>query len=151
MTVVVVLRQILLSDLSSPRRPSSLVVGVVHHFGGRFIVLINFDDQIDVVPSRTRGPSASPLRGNGHRSKGMAPTLCSRCGDAVEEICDPRDELAELDALLERIILKRCDLKRKINRLHSPIVRQLPPDVTSTIFDFCLPDFADLEIGRAHV
>ena len=70
----------------------------------------------------------------------MAPTLCSRCGDAVEERCDPRDELAELDALLERIILKRCDLKRKINRLHSPIVRQLPPDVTSTIFEFCIPD-----------
>ena len=74
---------------------------------------------------------------------GMAPTFCSRCGDAVEEGCDPWDELAELDALLERLRLKRYDLKRKINRLHSPIVRQLPPDITSTIFEFCLPDFTD--------
>jgi len=72
----------------------------------------------------------------------MAPTICSRCGDAVEEESDPRDELAELDALLERLTLKRYDLKRKINRLHSPIVRHLPPDVMSTIFEFCLPDFA---------
>ena len=92
------------------------------------------------------GGSASPLRGNSHQSKRMAPTLCSRCGDAVDQGCDPRDELAELDALLERILIKRCDLKRKINRLHSPIVRQIPPDVTSTIFEFCLPNFADRQL-----
>ena len=73
----------------------------------------------------------------------MAPTFCSRCGDAVDEGCDSRDELAELDALLERIKLKRYDLKRKINQLHSPIIRRLPPDVMSTIFEFCLPYFTD--------
>ena len=73
----------------------------------------------------------------------MAPTLCNRCGDAVEDGCDPRDELAELDALLERLRLKRYHLKKKINQSHSLIVRQLPPDVTSTIFEFCLPDFTD--------
>ena len=50
---------------------------------------------------------------------------------------------AELDALLE---LKRYDLKRMINRLHSPIVRHLPPDVTSIIFEFCLPDFTDHQL-----
>jgi hypothetical protein len=71
----------------------------------------------------------------------MSPRFCNRCGDGVEEGGDPRDELAELDSLLERLILKRHDLQRKINRLHSPIVRQLPPDVMSTIFEFCLPDF----------
>jgi F-box-like len=76
----------------------------------------------------------------------MAPTLCSRCGDAVEEGCDPKDELAEVNTLLECLRLKRYDLKRKINRFHSPIVRQLPPDVTSTIFEFCLPDFADRQL-----
>src|SRR5437016_3740115 len=76
----------------------------------------------------------------------MAPTFCSRCGDSLEEGCDPRDELAELDALLERLRLKRYDLKRKINRLHSPVVRQLPPDVMSTIFEFCLPDFTDHQV-----
>ena len=80
-------------------------------------------------------------------SPGMAPTFCNRCGDAVQEGCDPRDELAELDALWERLRLKRYDLKRKINRLHSPIVRLLPPDVTSTIFEFCLPDFADHQLS----
>jgi hypothetical protein len=73
----------------------------------------------------------------------MAPTFCNRCGDTIEEGCDLRDKLAELDVLLERLILKRYDLKRKINRPHSPIVRQLPLDVTSTIFEFCLPDFTD--------
>ena len=79
---------------------------------------------------------------------GMAPTICSRCGDAIEKGCDPRDELAELDALLElkRLDLKRYDLKRKINRLHSPIVRHLPPDVTSIIFEFCLPEFKDHQL-----
>ena len=78
----------------------------------------------------------------------MAPTFCNCCGDALEEGRDPREELAELDALLERIKLKRYDLKRKINRLHSPIVRRLPPDVTSTIFEFCLPfiNFSDYQV-----
>ena len=73
----------------------------------------------------------------------MAPTFCNRCGKAVEEGCDLRDELAELDVLLERLRLKHYDLKRKINRFHSPIIRHLPPDVMSTIFEFCLPYFSD--------
>jgi hypothetical protein len=76
-----------------------------------------------------------------------APTFCNRCSDALEEGCDPWDELAELDALLERLRLKRYDLKRKINRFHSPIIGQLPPDVTSTIFEFCLPDFANHQLS----
>jgi len=33
-----------------------------------------------------------------------------------EEGCDPGDELAELDALLERLRLKRLDLTRKISQ-----------------------------------
>ena len=77
----------------------------------------------------------------------MAPTFCSRCGDAVEEGCDLRDELGELDALLERLKLKRYDLTRKINQLYSPIVHHLSPDVTSTIFEFCLPDFTDHQLS----
>ena len=44
----------------------------------------------------------------------MALTLCNRCGDAVvEEGCNLRDELAELDALLERLALKRLDQKER--------------------------------------
>ena len=77
----------------------------------------------------------------------MAPIFCDRCGDAVEEEGDLLDELDELDALLERLILKRCDLKRKINRVHSPVIVKLPPDVTSTIFEFCLPDFTDNQLS----
>ena len=76
----------------------------------------------------------------------MIPTFCSRCGDAIEEGCDPRAELAELDALLERLTLKRYDLKRKINQLN-PIIKELPPDVMSTIFEFCLPNFADHQLS----
>ena len=73
---------------------------------------------------------------------GMTPTICSRFGDAVEEERDPRDELAGLDALSEHLTFNRyAALKRNINQLYSPIVRKLPPDVTSIIFEFCLPDF----------
>jgi F-box-like len=78
----------------------------------------------------------------------MAPIFCDRCpGDTqavvVAEGCgDPLDELAQLDTYLTA---KRYDLKRKINRFHSPIVRQLPPDVISTVFEFCLPDFSDYQ------
>ena len=79
-------------------------------------------------------------------AQGMVSGFCNRCGDAIEKGCDPRDELVELDALLERLKLKRYDLKRKINRFHSSIVRQLPPDVMSTVFEFCLPDFMDHQL-----
>ena len=77
----------------------------------------------------------------------MATAIFSHCGDAVKEGCDPWDEHAELDALSEGFRLKRYDLKRKINRLQSPIVSQLFPDVTSTIFEFCLPDFTDNQLS----
>ena len=80
---------------------------------------------------------------NDDTGPGMAPTLCSRCGDAVDEGCDPKDELAELDTLLKHLRLQRYELKRKINRSHSAIIRHLPPDVMSTIFEFCLPYFTD--------
>ena len=40
---------------------------------------------------------------------GMAPTLCSRCGDAGDEEYDPKDKPAELDTLLKRLRLDhRC-------------------------------------------
>ena len=58
------------------------------------------------------------------------------------------DEIVELDTLLGRLRLKRYDLKRKINRFHSRIVCQLPPDVTAIIFEFCLPDFTDYQMDR---
>ena len=86
----------------------------------------------------------------------MAPILCDLCRDIVfsqanartegEETIninswDPLDELTQLDALLARLTIKREELKGKINRIYSPIIRQLPPDVMSIIFEFCLLDF----------
>ena len=76
-----------------------------------------------------------------------APTFCDRCGGAVEEVCKLWDEHAELDALSERLSLKRYDLKRKFNRLQSPINHRLPPDIISTIFEFCLRDFTDHQVS----
>ena len=78
----------------------------------------------------------------------IAPAFCNRCGHAEEKGFDPWDGL-ELDALSERLKLKRYDIKRKINRYHSLIVRQLPPDVTSTIFEFCLPDFTNKQLSSS--
>ena len=73
----------------------------------------------------------------------ISPTFCNRCRDAVEKRCDPLDEFYAIDALWERLRLKGYDLKRKINQLHSSIIRQLAPDVMSTFSEFCLPDFTD--------
>ena len=73
----------------------------------------------------------------------MAPTFCNSCDD---EGCAPWDELAEVNSSPERH-LERYDLKRRINQFHSPVVRQLPPDVTSTVFEFCLTDFADHQLS----
>ena len=70
-------------------------------------------------------------------------------GNASDETVDAWDELAQLDALMTRLSIKRSDLKRKINQFQSLIIRQLPPDVTSTIFEFCLPDFEDFQLARS--
>jgi hypothetical protein len=64
----------------------------------------------------------------------MTPILCDRCADAVVNVkvntsaeeetlivpdgCDPLDELAQLDAILARLAVKRHDLKEKVDRLH---------------------------------
>ena len=106
----------------------------------RIVEYISMRTSLATVPN-------SPVRllnnDNDNTGPGMAPTLCSRCGDAVDEGCDPKDELAKLNTLLKHLRFKRYDLKRKVNRYHSPIIRHLPPDVMSTIFEFCLPYFTD--------
>ena len=81
----------------------------------------------------------------------MIPTLCHRCRDIIvqeEETvnideCDPL--VAQMDALLARLTVKRHELKREINQFHSPIIHKLPSGIMSIIFEFCLPDFADLD------
>jgi hypothetical protein len=50
----------------------------------------------------------------------MAPTFCYRCGDAVEEGCDPRDMVAVLDGLQKHLRLKRYDLKERSTDLTAP-------------------------------
>ena len=100
-------------------------------------------DELDALSDRLR-LKRYDLKSNINRFHSpIAPTFCNHCRDAVEKGCDPWDELSELEALSERLRLRRYNLKGKINRFHSSIIRQLPPDVTSTIFDFCLPDLTE--------
>jgi F-box-like len=68
----------------------------------------------------------------------MAPVFCDCCDDTMADLLV---EIAHLDTMSERLTLKRYDVKRRINRFHSLIIRQLPPDIMSTIFEFCLPNF----------
>ena len=104
-------------------------------------------DELDALSDRLRLKRYDLKRNINRFHSPIAPTFCNRCRDAVEKGCDPWDDLAELDALSDRLRLKRYDLKRRINLFHSSILRQLPPDVTSTIFEFCLPDFTDNQLS----
>jgi hypothetical protein len=104
-------------------------------------------DELDALSDRLRLQRYDLKRNNNRFHSPIAATFCNRCRDAVKEGRDSWNGLAELDALSECLRLKRYDLKTKINRFHSPIVRQLPLDVTSTIFEFCLPDFTDNQLS----
>ena len=107
-------------------------------------------DELDALSDRLRLKRYDLKRNINRFHSPIAPTFCNHCRDAVENECDPWDELAELDALSERLRLKRYNLKGKINRFQSPIIRQLPPDVTLTIFKFCLPYLTSLT-GDNHL
>ena len=104
-------------------------------------------EQLDALSQRIKFKRYDLKRGINQLHSPIAPTFCNRCRDAVEEGCDPWDKLDALDALSERLKFKRYILKRKINRFHCVIIRQLPLDVTSTIFEFCKPDFTDHHIS----
>ncbi|KDR80369.1 hypothetical protein GALMADRAFT_153996 [Galerina marginata CBS 339.88] len=61
---------------------------------------------------------------------------------------DPYAELAIVEAEVESVsstlaglIRKLHNLKARINELHSPIVRLLPPEIVSEVFLFCIPIF----------
>ncbi|KAJ3513059.1 hypothetical protein NLJ89_g3164 [Agrocybe chaxingu] len=61
---------------------------------------------------------------------------------------DPRVELAAVEAevtkvsmVLATLVQKTHVLKGRINHLHSPILRILPPELLSEIFQFCIPPF----------
>ena len=81
------------------------------------------------------------LQSHGRNETRMAPTLCIRCGEALEGGCDPKDELSELDALLERLRLKRYEMKRKITMLDSAALYALklgePTSCIGSCYDWC--------------
>jgi hypothetical protein len=65
---------------------------------------------------------------------------------------DPRADLAELDRIVARVenvlavlLRGRALLKTKLNRLDSPMINLLPPEIISLIFTFCVPDFNDYD------
>lgn len=65
------------------------------------------------------------------------------------DLGDPRADLPELNRIVARVedllanlLRGRALLKTKLNQLDSPIIN-LPPEIISHIFIFCLPDFND--------
>jgi len=68
------------------------------------------------------------------------------------DLGDPRADLAELDRIIVRVenllaslLRGRALLKTKLNRLDSPMINLLPPEIISLIFTFCVPDFNDYD------
>jgi hypothetical protein len=50
-------------------------------------------------------------------------------------------ELANLGNVIAILKMKRCELKRNINRIHSPFIRILPPQIIAMISGFANTDF----------
>ena len=55
-------------------------------------------------------------------------------------------ELANLEDAIARLKMRRCEIKRNINRSHSPFIRIIPPEIIATISGFANIDFTI--IGR---
>ena len=66
----------------------------------------------------------------------MAPTLCSRCGDAVDEGCDPMDELAELRV---DTMLKHLKLKLYVSTLRLLVLSPLTRPNSAIVYVFQFP------------
>ena len=47
----------------------------------------------------------------------------------------------ELANAIYRLEVKRSKLKRKINRIHSPFIRMIPPEIIARISEFANTDF----------
>ena len=54
--------------------------------------------------------------------------------------CNLCMELADLENAIARLKMKRCELKRNVNRRHSPFIR-IPPEIISTISGFANTEF----------
>jgi hypothetical protein len=55
--------------------------------------------------------------------------------------CNLCIELENLEIAIARLKTKRCELKRIINRGHSPFIRIIPPEIIATISGFANTDF----------
>ncbi|KAF8155535.1 hypothetical protein B0H34DRAFT_713691 [Crassisporium funariophilum] len=76
------------------------------------------------------------------------PRLCRHQKTLPDHASDPHVELAIVEAEVLRVadtlaglIEKVHLLKRRINAIDSLIVRSLPPEIISEIFEFCIPSF----------
>ena len=54
--------------------------------------------------------------------------------------CDPCKELADLKILMARLIKRRSELKRNINRIHSPFLLKIPAEIIAKISEFMITD-----------
>ncbi|KAF8971474.1 hypothetical protein BDZ97DRAFT_1723931 [Flammula alnicola] len=71
---------------------------------------------------------------------------------------DPRAELAVVEAEVAKVVVslktlmnKTHVLKARINQIYSSIIRLLPPEVTSEIFQACIPAFDMEELDSSSV
>jgi hypothetical protein len=55
--------------------------------------------------------------------------------------CKSCMELANLENAMAILKMKRCDLKRNINRIHSPFIRIIPPEIIAMISGFANTNF----------
>ena len=78
------------------------------------------------------GPGVCRVRNACHMLRG---SLCDACTKikAVEE------DISAVRCSLERLLRKHRELRTEMNRNHDPFVVRAPPEVMSTIFEFCFP------------
>ena len=77
--------------------------------------------------------------------------ICKPCNVTVDDLqsvdgsiscsCKSCVEFANHESAMTRLKLKRCKLKRNINRSHSPFIHMIPPEIIATISEFAITDF----------
>lgn len=61
--------------------------------------------------------------------------------------CHPCIELANLDKFMAKLERKRSEVKRNINRTHSPFIRMIPPEIIARISGFANTNFTIMGTG----
>ena len=81
--------------------------------------------------------------------------ICEHCDVTVDDLqgvegsttcsdspaCNNCVEVAQLENIIARLKTKQCELKRNINRVHSPFIRIIPPEIIARISGFAITDF----------